>query len=193
MSTRIAVVCEDPIYDQYIAKPVIEAAMQRIGKPHAVVKVITNPKTSGWDSLVASIPGALQLWGPASAAVVFVADADCNDGANGRPNRMIQLENAIQRAGSRHCAVGVIAIQELEVWALWGSAGSIGKPWHAVRAECDPKDKFFNGLVPPSHLHLPDRGRKALVEQSLARGWQSLSEACGELQILEAGLRARLP
>jgi hypothetical protein len=132
---------------------------------------------------------ALDRWGPTADAVVFVGDADCNDGRGGKPNRTLQLGQAIGKAKSLHCGVGVIAIQELEVWALWGAAGRIVAGWNAVRADCDPKEKYLEPLVDSAHRQLPDKGRKSLIEASLARGWQSLAQACDELAGLEQALR----
>jgi hypothetical protein len=83
--------------------------------------------------------------------------------------------------------VVLVAIQEAEVWALWGVRAELGVSWPEVRAECNPKERFFEAYLDGSLT--PDGGRRDLMEKALASGWDSLKLGCPELQQLEDELR----
>ncbi len=192
MSVRISVLCEDHTYDQYVLEPVIRAALSALGRPKAVIDVKSLPKASrGVEQLIAKMCDHLARWGGPSTAVVFVADADGKDGGNGREDRRLQMLNKFA-ACDRHQNKGliVVAIQEAEVWALWGVRAELGVTWDEVRAECDPKERFFEQFVDESLT--PDGGRRELMRRGLENGWESLKVGCPELQVLEDELKTLL-
>ena len=79
-----------------------------------------------------------------SDAIVFVLDQDCEDGHDGRRNKRVRIENAVRKCDPEFAASTVVlAIQELEVWAIWGSREALGIPWDTIRAECHPKEVYF--------------------------------------------------
>lgn len=189
MSFKVSVLCENHTQDQYIIEPVIQAALVEIGKPHATVDVKSIPKDErGVDQLLERMCKHLTRWGGPSSAVIFIADADCRDGVGGREDRRRGMLARLEQCEKyQEKAIVVVAIQEAEVWALWGQRNNLGVSWPEVREECDPKERWFESLI--SNDLTPDGGRRSLMERSLAAGWQSLKTGCPELELLEADLR----
>ena len=48
MSFRVLIIPEDPTYNGYILKPIIERMFGELGKPAAHVVVLTNPRLRGY-------------------------------------------------------------------------------------------------------------------------------------------------
>lgn len=184
--------CEDPTYDRYIIEPVVAKVAELLGRPRVQVKTVDFPRVYGVTQLKASVCAFVRKWGPISSAVLFVVDADGEDGAGGRPSRAAQFENAIADCASPHCYVVVVAVQELEVWALWGCYQTMDVTWAEIRAETHPKERFFEHQLIDTDLKSADRGRRRLIEASLAKGWASFEGACPELGGLRDGLCACL-
>ncbi len=193
MSSRVFVVCEDHTLDQYVAVPVVKALMSAVGRPKADVRVVSNPRLGGWTQLKSSACSVLQRYGAIGDLVVFVADADCEDGSQGRADRKTIFDNVISKCTyHREKAVVVVARQELEVWALWGHRGSLQESWGAVVAECHPKERFFDALVTDADLRRPGRGRLRITNETLSAGYTSLEQGCPELAALRAEVLERL-
>jgi hypothetical protein len=193
MSLRIMFACEDHTLDQYVVGPVIKLLMSTLGRPRADVRVITSPRLMGFENLVSQICSILERYGPISDLVVFVLDGDCDDGRDGGLDRLTRLRRLVQacESSSEKGAV-VVARQEVEVWALWGSRSEINARWSDITRERDPKERYFDPLLTQADLKTPGRGRQRLTALSVAQGWASLSGACPELKELEADLRAKL-
>jgi hypothetical protein len=190
VSFKVAIVCEDPTYDRYIAEPVIAKACEEIGRPRAQLRTVEWPRVYGVSQLKDAVCDYLHKWGPISDAVVFVVDADGEDGTDGRPDRARQFASAITACGEAlPCHVLTVALQELEVWALWGCYQQLGVSWDVVRSEPHPKERFFDPQVTKAELRTADRGRTRMIEASLSKGWHSLVVACPEIGALTAGLR----
>jgi hypothetical protein len=192
MSVKIAIACENPRYDQYIIRPVIEALLRHLGKGRARVTVITDPATTSYENLLAEACDILERYAPVATAVIFVADTDCEDGSPGRKNKALRLRNAVNACEGSSKAICVTAIQEVEVWAIWGARDRIRDSWDEIRAECDPKEAYFQPLLTEDDQRRADGGRSRLMSDSLAGGWQSLRTGCDELLELEESLEALL-
>lgn len=192
MSVKVAIACEDHTLDQYILVPVVSALMNVLGKPRAKVAPVSNPRIRGDTHLMAAACELLDRYGPVADVVIFVIDIDCEDGLAGRPDKLLRLRNRLDSCDSsyRSRAVAVGAVNEAEVWALWGVQGEIGDPWQTVRADCHPKDTYLRQVTRPGDANSPGRGRKRLAEQSVSRGWASLKAACPELATLEEQVRS---
>lgn len=184
VSLRVAVACEDHTLDQFVLKPVIERALTHLGKPHARVQMVTNPRLGGLGDLRRELCGIIDRWLGMSDVIVVALDADCDDA---RRQSFSDLLDECE-ASTEHVIL-VVAIQELEVWLLWGQRSSIDASWTEIREECHPKERFLAPLLTPADLAMPDRGRKRLIADSLAAGWQSICAGCQELADLTDGLR----
>jgi hypothetical protein len=193
MGLRIMLACEDHTLDQYVACPVIKLLMAYLRRPRADVKVITSPRLKGIDTLIAQMCGILKRYGAISDLIIFVVDGDREDGRDGRPDRIARFRRLIE-ACEKNAEKGIVVVarQELEVWALWGSRTEIGAHWGDITEERDPKERYFDPLITPGDLKVPGRGRQRLIALSVAQGWASLSGGCRELKELEADVRAKL-
>jgi hypothetical protein len=192
MSFKVAIVCEDPTYDRYIAEPVVIRACAEIGRPRAQVKTVTWPRVGGVSQLKDAVCEFLEKWGPISNAVVILVDADGEDGEGGRPDRGLQFRHAVARCPTDYCHVVVVALQELEVWALWGIYQQLAHDWSEIREERDPKERFFQPQQTDVDQKTADGGRTRMIEAALAKGWPSITIACPELNTLALGLGACL-
>jgi hypothetical protein len=191
MSTRLAVICEDPTYDQYLVRPVLRSLLARLSKPKAAIQVVDNPRARGDVQVMGRACEFVERYSAIADAIIFVLDQDCEDGQGGRPDKRVRLENAIADCKEgREKVVTLLAVQEVEVWALWGARGDIPDTWGAVRSECHPKEVYFNPRLVDSDALRADGGRARLIGASLASGWASLASGCPELLRLEAELRA---
>jgi hypothetical protein len=189
---RITVACEDHTLDQYVACPVIKLLMAHLGRPRADVRVITSPRLRGINDLISQICPILERYGAISRLVIFVVDGDCDDGRDGKLDRLTKFRKLVDDCDNGEKGVVVVARQELEVWALWGSRIQTSARWADILEECHPKERFFEPLVTSADRKVPGRGRQRLTALSVDQGWDSLSAGCSELRDLEAELRMKL-
>lgn len=168
------IACEDHTYDQYVVVPVIKLLMRHLGRPQAEVKVITNPRLQGISNVIALMCDILERYEKISDLVIFVVDGDCEDGADGRPDRVARLLNKLASCeNNSENGLVVVARQEVEVWALWGSRSDIGDSWSTITKERDPKERYFQPLLTPADARMPGGGRRRLAELTIATGWRS--------------------
>lgn len=194
MSCRIFVVCEDHTLDEHVAVPVVEAMADAAGRPRAKVKIVHTPYPRGIGGVLKSFNGLCERYAVLGDLVVFALDADGLDGFDGRTDRRAVLE-ARRRALPDEVAAKVVVVlarQELEVWAMWGARARIPAGWSSVRDERDPKDVYWPRLIAPADATVPGKGRRRLVEETLALGWASVCEGCPELAEATEEMRARL-
>lgn len=194
VSFRAFVVCEDHTLDQYACVPVVSAALAAVGKPRAVVKAVTSPHLGGISDVERQFEDVAVRYAAISDLVVFALDRDRMDGQGGRRDR---LKGLLDRKADLPEAVGakvdvLLAVEETEVWCLWGQRTRIAASWAEVRTERDPKARYFDPLLEKNDARLPGRGRQRLVSESLANGWDSLTAGCPELKDFESRLRGRV-
>lgn len=194
MTFRAFVVCEDHTLDQYVAVPVVRAALAELGKTRAAVKAVTNPRLTGISSVETQFAEIAERYAAIGDLVVFSLDLDKLDGKGGRGDRQAGFSFRLGElpAKVREKTAVVLARQELEVWALWGSRSDLQASWADVREERDSKERFFDPLVTKVDLQQPGAGRTRLVEKSLSSGWASLSAGCPELASLYSDLKTIL-
>lgn len=186
MSYRVMFVCEDHTLDQYILRPVLKSLLNYLGKPKADVRAVTDPKLSGIGDLRRDMCSIVTRYTVVSDLLIIAVDGDCVE------DRQSSFEEALAQCPGHEKALVVVARQELEVWAIWGSKDELGDGWSTITQECHPKETYFEGLAKPGDARRPDRGRTRLTSLSLGRGWRSLAQGCPELGELEARVRPRL-
>ena len=190
MSLKVAAICEDHTNDQYIVRPVIQSLLGHLGKPKAQVTVVTSPRLHGFDDVMSQACELLERWGAVSDVVVFAVDTDCEDGIKRDKNKILALGNRLASCESNgEKAVALLAREEVETWALWGSRANLNSRWENVRDECHPKERYFNGLITDADRNRPDGGRARLMEMSLSGGWQSIRTGCPELSDFEVKMQ----
>lgn len=194
MSYTTFVVCEDHTLDQYVVTPIIKQLLASVGKPRAKVKVVTNPRLTGIADVLEQFAELVERYAPLGDAVLFSVDLDGEDGSEGNRNRMLQFSSRLGDLDEvlRSKVFVVLAVQEVEVWCIWGSRSDLPVAWPVVRAERDPKELYFEPLLKDGEEKLPDRGRKRLVAEALSQGWASLKAGCPELEQLENEIRHSL-
>lgn len=192
MSFRVFVVCEDHTLDQYVCVPVVQAVMAYLGKPRAVVKVVTSPRLTGISSVEGEFESIAARYAAIGDLVVFALDRDAMDGLDGRKDRQAGFQARVDALPAEVAAKVdvVLAVEETEVWALWGYRSEL--VWADVRAERDSKELYFDPRVEKEDLRHPGKGRARMTAMSLAAGWQSLATGCPELRAFETRLRVRL-
>jgi len=180
---NVLLIPEDFTKDQYVVKPVVEAMFKALGWPRAKVRVCLEPRLGGvtraLDSeLVASIVDRYR-----GMTDIFLLLVDRDGNAN-RRQRLNQLETEaqcqLQSTTGRRAFFGENAWQEIEVWALAGHDLPADWSWSAVRAEADPKERYFEPFALQRAVHEgPGGGRKALAEEA-AKRFERIRQLCPE-------------
>lgn len=171
---NVLIIPEDFRLDQYILQPLFEAVMSAAGKPHAKVRVVTDPLLGGvteamkWSNIEAIIDryrGMVQLF-------ILVVDRDGDAGRRG-------ALTTIERQAEPLCRfLAENAWQEVEVWALAGQ--NLPWNWSDVRSEPNAKEVYFEPFVASRHLQdEPGHGRKTLGREAAGR-YARVRQLCPE-------------
>lgn len=193
MSTKVAILCEDHTNDQYILQPIVTAALRHIGVPRPQVTPITNPRMTGFVSLLQNLCDVITRYHNTVGAVVVCFDIDGEDGQEGRADKAARVRHALQSCTAPTENVVLLgSVMEAEVYALWGARANLSDSWTQVRSERDPKEAYFDTLIRREDLLTSDGGRDRLTKASLSAGWASVSGGCPELGALAQDLRAVL-
>ncbi len=180
---KVLIIPEDPRLDQYMLKPLIEAALKKAGKPRAKVSVCQDASLRGDATIidfdaVKDIIEDNQLYD----AFLLCVDRDCRET---RPDTLKNLETRIREACPNKVFVAVCGVEELEVWVLAGLS-DLEEPWSEVRAECHPKERYFDSYVArKGHLDTPGRGRQVLGKVAASKYSQRIREMCPEIRACE--------
>jgi len=185
MGYKVLLVLEDPTYDQFIARPVVQRLLADAGKPNAKVHHMTEPHLGGieqvfderrWDQILAKY----RSWD------LFVVVID-RDGDQHRQERAAKWAKKIKEKNGV-CA-WCLAIEELEVWAMAPFSNKLKTPWKEVRAARDPKERFFEPLVKQLGFVGPGAGRKAMMRRAMQH-FASITGKCPEVERLGHELAA---
>ncbi len=181
MSFRVLVIPEDPTYNGYILKPIVERMLAELGKPNAHVTVLTNPKLNGYPHAVSAIRGDLadryghfDLW-------LFLPDGDRASNLGGLESELVQ----------RNVHLFCCAAQpEVEVWLLAGFRDRLPLSWGDVRQHPRLKEDVFEPFLKQfGDDRSPGGGRERLIRDMLSN-YRGLLSVCPELAELEGRLRA---
>lgn len=180
MSFRVLVIPEDPTWNGYILKPLVDAVLAAAGKPKAKTQILSNPKTQGYDQAVKAIRGPLfDLYGFYDAWI-FIPDAD-----RASPDAMARLEGDLAARNVRLLCCP--AVPEVEIYACLGYRDELPS-WEELRRHLRFKEAVFEPLLRQrGNPRAAGEGREQMIERSLQNP-QLLFERCPEL----ARLRDRL-
>lgn len=195
MALRVLVVPEDFRKDQYILKPIVERIFESLGVITRV-EVCRDPLLGGvsqamnWEKLqdiLDRYKGMIQVF-------LLIVDRD------GLPDRRRALDNLEERAREylsdrpRCVMLAENAWQEVEVWVLAGLA-DLPKQWlwADVRAERDPKERYYDEVVRKRGLKMaPFEGRAELAREA-AGNYRRIAQLCPEdIGVLEKRLKKAL-
>ncbi len=183
MSLRVLVIPEDPTYNGYILKPLVERLLADCGKPRAKVVLLVNPRLNGFDDAKCAIReelanryGHFGLW-------LFLPDADRAKGLEGLEKEM----------GGREIRLLCCAAQpEVEAWLIAGHKTKIGIGWSAVRSHPRLKEEVFEPfLTRHGDRRGAGEGRERLLDETL-KNLTGLLELCPELRDLKRRILATL-
>lgn len=184
MSLRVLVIPEDPTFDHYVLKPVIQAACRYVGQHRAVVRVLQDPAAKGVDHILSDEFMQVVIDRNTMVDIYLI----CID-RDGRPGRDHALQHRVQQTQpglTPHQRIGGrSAEQELEVWCLALHSKSLPTAWKQVREEPHAKEVHFDPLAQRLGVaHSPGQGREVLGRDAAAN-YQRLRTLCPELQDIE--------
>jgi hypothetical protein len=178
LSRRLLVIPEDPTLNGYILNPLVARLAAACGKGNAEVRILTNPKVSGFEHACGRMPDIVEQWKHFDL-LLFLPDADGKD----RSATFARLEREAADQGAR--LICCAAIQEIEAWLLAGHIAKLGRSWSKVREDASVKENVFAPfLSTQGDARRPGGGRDVLMKETLAN-YQGLLERCPELAELE--------
>jgi hypothetical protein len=103
------------------------------------------------------------------------------DGEQAREQTLRWLEQQSMSAlGTRQILLAANAWQEIEVWALAGLQRPRGWTWGSIRAERDPKERYFRPYAEARGLiDEPGAGRRTLAHEA-AGNYSRIRQLCPE-------------
>ncbi len=181
---KVLVIPEDPTYDQYILKPVIERIFSDL-KRSARIRVLWNPRLRSVNQALDSTVLA-DVVSSYPMIDLFLVLVDRDGDADRRPAHARRRES---EHGGR--LIVCLAIEEVEVWMLAVHRARLSEPWRVVRGEVHPKERFAAPFLAAHAPKLgPGRGRKWAM-RSLGSQWQGVLEVCPELAELKRRIDSR--
>ena len=179
---KVLIIPEDPTHDPHIIKPIIQAIFDDLGRK-ARVDVLREPHLRGTsDALDADTIATIVSENEMIDLFLLVVDRDCNRDGN-------DAKAAVRAREHDGKLIACLARQEVEVWLLALHTDQLDTPWQAVRAECDPKERFGEPLLQRLGSVGPGAGRKAAM-RALPGNLRPLLSRCDELAQLKADIDA---
>lgn len=192
---KILVIPEDFRYDQYVLEPIITAVMKAVGKPNAKVEICRQPLLGGirkalkWSNQLEII----NQYKYRTDLFLLCVDRD-NDLERERDLRNLERLAALDLAKNsrKQLFLAVQAEQELEVWVLAGQDLPKEWAWKDIRAERDPKEKYFVPFATQRGLAAErDEGREILSKEAAGR-YERIKQLCSEVADPEERIRTWL-
>ena len=186
---NVLIVSEDPRLDKYALLPIIRAAMAAAGKPRAKVAIDESSRTKGVDHLLApsNLARLIRIY-PSVHLFLVVVDRDCDTGRRSTLDRLEHDAGRALKPGRK--VICAEAWEELEVWILAGLDLPQGMTFSALRADCHPKERYFDPVVRQRRLELtPGRRRQPLAIEAVRRYRQMVSRCRPDLGTLETRIR----
>ena len=179
---RVLIIPEDPTLDQYVLKPVVARILTDL-ELTARVDVLQDPHLRGvGQALNKKMVASIVRDNPMIDLFVLAVDRDCNRKKNEQLAQARCHEHADQ-------LVAVLAHQEVEVWAMALHKDKLPVSWRDVRADCDPKERFWDPLVAQERwLPTVGKGRKKAM-RALSGQWKKLLSRCPELKQFRKDVR----
>jgi hypothetical protein len=177
MSYKVLVIPEDPTFNGYILRPVIDAVLQEAGKPRAKVTVLTNPRLGGYDhakkAILDDLPDRYRFWD----LWIFVPDAD-----RASPEAMAKLEEELrQKSINLLCCP---AQPEVEIYCCVAYREQLSLSWELAREHHKFKEEVFQPLLDKNgDYRRPSGGRDLMIDESL-KNMAAFFQFCPEMKRL---------
>lgn len=173
-------------------KPLVEAFLREAGKTRAKVQICEDPVLGGvmealkWEricDILDQYRGMVDLF-------LLIIDRDGSENSNRRAklDQLEQESRAVLPPG--RALLGEHAIEELEVWVLAGHDLPAQWRWQDIRAERDPKERFFRPFAGQKGL-LPDAAGRSQLAEEAASHVQRICSRCPEVRSLIDRLAGR--
>ena len=184
MSCKVLVIPEDPTFNGYLLKPLVERLLDEAGKPKAQVLVLRDPKPGGFEhawSLIAN--GGLQrrygyydLW-------LFLPDGD-----KSKDLGLLEATVTNQKAP----LIASYLTPEVEVTLVAGHPDADTKGWQEKRRHPKFKEAVFMPFLNAyGNTTAPGQGREKLMREAL-QNYDRMKQLVPELAALEARVSAAL-
>jgi hypothetical protein len=185
---KVLVIPEDPKHDQFMLKPLIEAALAFAGRANPHVRVCSH-RLIGGDATVINYDNLCEIIDDNLDYDVFLlsVDRDCRDG---RRAALDALETRIRVRFNDKRFIAQCAQEEIEVWVLAGIK-DIPKSWtwRSIREHCHPKENYFDKYAKLQNLlDTPGFGRQVLGREAAARYRNRIRTKCPEIRVFETTL-----
>jgi hypothetical protein len=180
-AVKVLIVPEDPTYDQYVLKPVVERIFSDLER-RARIWVLQNPRlTSIEQALDAATLAEIVENHPMVDLFLVLVDRDGD--SEGRPVRARAREDAHPDQ-----LFVCLAVEEVEVWMLAIHRDKLPLPWNGIRAEHHPKERFAEPFLSEHAPKLGPGGGRKWAMRGLGSKWRGILRGCPEL----AELRERI-
>lgn len=180
VSFNVLVVPEDPTYNGYILKPLVERMMLECGKPNSNVVVLTNPKASGYEHAKTLIVDAVIDRYVHFNLLLFLPDADGKD----KRSEFQYLESTAGHRGVRlFCCA---AVEEVEAWLLAGHVDTLQGTWQEIRSNTSVKEDVFQPFLRTHGDSKRAGGGRDLLMRTTLENYAGLLGRCPELSDLQA-------
>ena len=184
MSCKVLVIPEDPTFNGYLLKPLVERLLNEAGKPKAQVQVLRDPKTGGfehaWELIekgkLQSRYGYYDLW-------IFLPDGD-------KTKNLAVLEASVQ--GQKAPLIASYLTPEVEVTVVAGHPKADTKGWPEKKRHPKFKEAIFKPFLDAhGNPTAPGQGREKLMREAL-QNYDRMKQLVPELAVLEARVVAAL-
>lgn len=179
MSFNVLVVPEDPTYNGYILKPLVERLLTECGKPNSKVKVLDNPRARGYEHAKALIVDeVIDAWAHFNL-LLFLPDADGRD----KRAEFQYIENTARDRGVwLFCCA---AVEEVEAWLLAGHIDKLQAPWPEIRSNTSVKEQVFHPFLKAHGDSKRAGGGRDLLMKETLQNYVGLIGRCPELGNLQ--------
>ncbi|ACY16590.1 hypothetical protein [Haliangium ochraceum] len=194
MSVNVLVIPEDFRKDRYVLKPIITEMMRGLGV-RARVRVCSDPLLGGLGEALKweRISEILERYQGMVRLFLLIVDRDGDERREAKLRELETRARGFLRRADR-VFLGENAWQEVEVWLLAGLK-DLPKAWQwsEVRAERDPKERFYDDYARKRGLQdSPYEGRAALANEA-AKNYLRIRKLCpDDVAALEQRIRAAL-
>jgi len=184
MSCKVLVIPEDPTFNGYLLKPLVERLLDEAGKRNAQVLVLRDPKTGGFEHAWEVIEkGELQrrygyydLW-------LFLPDGD-------KTKNLSLLEATVK--GQKAPLIASYLTPEVEVTVVAGHLKADTKGWQEKKQHPKFKETIFEPFLDAhGNPTAPGQGREKLMREAL-QNYDRMKQLVPELAALEARVAAAL-
>jgi hypothetical protein len=195
---NVLVIAEDATYDQHLLLPILRALLAQVGKPRAKVGIypgvmFPGRRIQGIDAVLRRdlIEAIVSEYRSTVDLFLLCVDRDGEPGRRVALDALEEFARTLLPPGKHFVAVN--AWQEVEVWVLAGHKLPRTWRWNEVRAERDPKERYFLPFAETRGFgDAPDRGASKLAAEA-ARRYRRIRRLCPEdIGALEDRLRKLL-